>query len=699
VPLQKIQFKPGVNRENTRYTTEGGFYESEKIRFRQGTPEVIGGWQPASTSTYLGVCRSLWNWVTLSGYNLMGVGTNLKFYIENGGAYFDNTPLRTTTTLNGPFTTDGTTTMTVTDAAGGFQVGDFVTFSNATAVGGVGVNNEYEITSVPTATTYTVTLASAATAVVGGGGTSVHAAYQVNVGNAIAVPSIGWGAGGWGLGTWGTGAPTNEAIRLWSQNNFGQDLIYGPRGGNIYYWSLAIGFEPAALTSITYASPAVVTSSVSLTDGTAIQLQTTGDLPGGLTVGTVYYVVNSTGTTFNLAATYGGTAINTSSAGSGSHSITSRGIPLSSLGGASDAPTIQNSILVSDTSRFVMCFGVNALGETELDPMLIRWSDQENAANWTPSATNQAGDVRLSHGSRIVTIQQTRQEILVWTDSSLYSLQYLGPPVVWGSQLLADNISIAGPNAVAVAGGVSYWMGVDKFYKYDGRTQTLRCDLRRYIFNDLNVAQADQIFASTNEGFNEVWFFYCSANSTTIDKYVVYNYVEDAWYYGTMSRTAWIDSGLRQYPVAAYYNESASAGNLLNHESGLNDNTWGTSSPIEAYILSSEFDIGDGHNFGFVWRMIPDLTFNGSTASTPAVTMYLYGLTNSGSGYNSPASEGGQNYASVARTAIVPIEQFTGQIYTRVRGRQMAFKIYSNQLDTTWQLGAPRIDIRPDGRR
>ena len=699
MPLQKIQFKPGVNRENTRYTTEGGFYESEKIRFRQGTPEVIGGWQPASTSTYLGVCRSLWNWVTLSGYNLMGVGTNLKFYIENGGAYFDNTPLRTTTTLNGPFTTDGTTTMTVTDAAGGFQVGDFVTFSNATAVGGVGVNNEYEITSVPTATTYTVTLASAATAVVGGGGTSVHAAYQVNVGNAIAVPSIGWGAGGWGLGTWGTGAPTNEAIRLWSQNNFGQDLIYGPRGGNIYYWSLAIGFEPAALTSITYASPAVVTSSVSLTDGTAIQLQTTGDLPGGLTVGTVYYVVNSTGTTFNLAATYGGTAINTSSAGSGSHSITSRGIPLSSLGGASDAPTIQNSILVSDTSRFVMCFGVNALGETELDPMLIRWSDQENAANWTPSATNQAGDVRLSHGSRIVTIQQTRQEILVWTDSSLYSLQYLGPPVVWGSQLLADNISIAGPNAVAVAGGVSYWMGVDKFYKYDGRTQTLRCDLRRYIFNDLNVAQADQIFASTNEGFNEVWFFYCSANSTTIDKYVVYNYVEDAWYYGTMSRTAWIDSGLRQYPVAAYYNSSASAGNLLNHESGLNDNTWGTSSPIEAYILSSEFDIGDGHNFGFVWRMIPDLTFNGSTASTPAVTMYLYGLTNSGSGYNSPASEGGQNYASVARTAIVPIEQFTGQIYTRVRGRQMAFKIYSNQLDTTWQLGAPRIDIRPDGRR
>ena len=699
MPLQKIQFKPGVNRENTRYTTEGGFYECEKIRFRQGTPEVIGGWSPISNQSYLGICRSLWNWVTLNGLNLIGTGTNLKFYIENGGAYYDNTPLRTTTTLNGPFTTDGTTTMTVTDAAGGFAVGDFVTFSNASTVGGVDVNNEYQIVSVPTSTTYTVTLASAATAVSGGGGTAVHAAYQVSVGNAIAIPLTGWGAGGWGLGTWGNGALTTELIRLWSQGNYGQDLIYGPRGGNIYYWNASIGLFASTLVGISNASPAVITSTVSLSDGTAIQLQSTGSLPTGLTVGTVYYVINSTGTSFNLSATYDGTAINTSSAGSGTHSITSRGIPLASLGGASDAPTVQNNILVSDTSRFVMVFGTNDYGASDIDPMLIRWSDQENAADWTPSATNQAGSVRLSHGSKIVTVQQTRQEILVWTDASLYSLQYLGPPVVWGSQLLGDNISIVGPNAVAVANGVSYWMGVDKFYKYDGRIQTMRCDLRRYIFNDINISQADQIFASTSEGFNEIWWFYCSANSTAIDKYVVYNYLEDIWYYGTMSRTAWVDSGLRPYPVAAYYNSSVSAGNLINHESGLNDNTWGTSSPIEAYILSSEFDIGDGHNFGFVWRMIPDLTFNGSTATTPAVTMYLYGLANSGSGYNSPASEGGQNYASVARTAVVPIEQFTGQIYTRVRGRQMAFKIYSNQLDTTWQLGAPRIDIRPDGRR
>ena len=699
MPLKKILPRPGVNRENTRYTTEGGWWDCEKIRFRQGTPEVIGGWSPISIQNYLGVCRSLWNWVILSGLNLMGVGTNLKFYIEYSGSYYDNTPLRATNTLNGPFTTDGTTTMTVTDANGGFSVGDFVTFSNASTVGGVNVNNEYQITSVPSLTTYTVTLASAATAVVGGGGTSVHAAYQLNVGNAIAVPINGWGAGGWGLGTWGNGTTTTQFIRLWSQNNFGQDLIYGPRGGNIYYWNATIGLTPVTLAGISNGSPCVVTSSLALANGTAIQLQTTGNLPTGLTVGTVYYVINSTGTTFNLSATYNGTAINTSSAGSGTHSITSRGIPLSSLGGASDAPTVQNNVLVSDASRFVMCFGCNDYGATTIDPMLIRWSDQEDAANWTPSATNQAGSVRLSHGSKIVTVQQTRQEILVWTDASLYSLQYLGPPIVWGSQLLADNISIVGPNATAVAGGVSFWMGVDKFYKYDGRTQTLNCDLRRYIFSDINLAQADQIFASTNEGFNEVWWFYCSSNSTTIDSYVVYNYIENIWYSGTMSRTAWIDSGLRPYPIAAYYNSTASAGNLINHESGLNDNTWGTDNPIEAYILSSEFDIDDGHNFSFIWRVIPDLTFRGSTADSPTVTMTLYPLENSGSGYNDPQSEGGLNYANVTRTAVLPIEQFTGQIYTRVRGRQLAFKIYSNQLNTTWQYGATRIDIRPDGRR
>lgn len=695
--LKKLQLRPGVNRENTRYTTEGGFYECDKVRFRQGTPEKIGGWERISSSTFLGVCRSLWNWVTLGFLNLMGVGTHLKFYIENGGSYYDITPLRDTNILTNPFATNGTNIVTVTDAAGGFQIGDFVTFSNASVVDGLNLNGLYQIQSVLTSSTYTIDAGSTATGTTAaGGGTAVVAAYEIHVGSPVGIPLVGWGGGGWGLGTWGVGSVSDISIRLWSQFNYGEDLIYGPRGGGIYYWDASVGFTGVTFT-VTIASPAVVTTTISLDDGTAVSLSTSGVLPTGLTPGTVYYVVNSSGTTFELAATPGGTPINTSGTQSGTHRFSPRGLPLSSLAGASDAPTVQNGIVVSDASRFVLCFGTSPLGETYLDPMLIRWSDQENAANWTPSATGQAGDLRLSIGSEIVTQLQSRQEILVWTDAALYGLQYLGPPIVWGSQILGDNISIIGPNAKALASSVAFWMGVDKFYKYDGRVQTLKCDLRRYVFNDINLDQTDQIFAGTNEGFNEVWWFYCSANSTAVDRYVVYNYQEDVWYYGTLARTAWIDSGLRNFPVAATYSN-----NLVNHESGLNDNETGTPLPINAYILSSEFDIDDGHNFSFIWRMLPDITFNGSTATSPTATMYLYPLANSGSGYNQAGDEqsvGGTSYANVVRTATIPIEKFTGQVFTRVRGRQLAMKIESNQLDMTWQLGSPRLDLRPDGRR
>ena len=697
MPLKKLQLKPGVNRENTRYTTEGGFYECDKIRFRQGTPEKIGGWERISASTFLGICRSLWNWVTLGFLNLMGVGTHLKFYIENGGSYYDITPLRDTNVLSNPFATNGTNIVTVTDAAGGYQVGDFVTFSNASVVDGLDLNGSFEIQSVLTASTYTIDAGSVATGTTAaGGGTAVVAAYEIHVGSSIGIPLVGWGGGGWGLGTWGVGSVSDSSIRLWSQFNYGEDLIYGPRGGGVYYWDASVGFTGVTF-SVTIASPAVVTTTISLDDGTAVSLTTTGALPTGLTPGTVYYVVNSSGATFELAATPDGTPITTTGTQSGTHSFSPRGLPLSSLNGASDAPTVQNGIIVSDASRFVLCFGTSPLGETYLDPMLIRWSDQENAANWTPTATGQAGDLRLSVGSEIVTQIQSRQEILVWTDAALYGLQYLGPPIVWGSQILGDNISIIGPNAKALASGVVFWMGVDKFYKYDGRVNTMRCDLRRYIFGDINLNQVDQIFAGTNEGFNEVWWFYCSANSTAVDRYVVYNYQEDVWYYGTMSRTAWIDSGLRNFPVAATYSN-----NLVNHEAGLNDNETGTPAAINAYILSSEFDIDDGHNFSFIWRMLPDITFNGSTATSPTATMYLYPLANSGSGYNQVGNEqsvGGTSYANVTRTSTIPIEKFTGQVFTRVRGRQMAMKIESNQLDTTWQLGSPRLDLRPDGRR
>jgi len=697
MPLQKVVLKPGVNRENTRYTNAGGYYESEKVRFRQGTPERIGGWARISANTFIGVCRSLWNWITLGAQNLLGIGTNVKFYIENGGAYYDITPIRAEVTLTNPFTTNSTTTVVVTDAAGGYKSGDYVTFYGGTAVGGITILGEYQL-SYLSATTYTITSATAATSSTTGGGT-VYAVYQVNTGPSYAVPLSGWGSGAWGSGVWGTSATSNDALRIWNQQNFGQDLLYGPRNGPLYLWSANIGLFPNTIT-ITIATPAVVTSTIAIADKTAITFQTTGALPTGLVVGTVYYTRYISSTSFNLSATPTGALIDTSGSQSGVQTISPRGIPITAISGASSTPLSQAFFIISDASRFVILFGTNDYGSTTFDPMVIRWSDQESYTEWAPSITNQAGSVRLSHGSRIVTALQSRQEIVVWTDSTFYSLQYLGPPYVWGTQLLADNVSIAGPNAAALGSGVTFWMGVDKFYKYDGRVQTLRCDLRQYIFDDINLQQSDQIFASTNEGFNEVWFFYCSANSYTVDKYVVYNYFEDVWYYGTMARSAWLDSGLRDYPMAATY-----AYNIVNHESGVDDNTSGTPVAIESSITSSQFDIGDGHNMAFVWRMLPDLTFRGSTdGTTPSLTMQLLPLQNSGSGYNNPKSVGGtSSTASLPVTATqtypIDLDTFTGQLNIRVRGRQMSMKISCNTLGTQWQLGSPRIDIRPDGRR
>ena len=700
MPLKKILLKAGVNRENTRYTNEGGWYECDKIRFRQGTPEKIGGWAPfqSPVTTFLGICRALWNWVTLGGLNLIAVGTNLKYYISQGGAYNDITPIRSAVTLTDPFaTTTGSQTVTVTDANGGYKTDDFVNFYGGSAVGGITITGQYQIT-VTSATTYTITVTGNPTTATGGG--TVRAVYQINTGPSYVEPLTGWGSSGWGAGAWGIGQASTDPIRLWSQSNFGEDLVFGPRGGSIYYWDATLGSLPLTC-SITIASPAVVTvSSAQIPDGTPIRLGSTGALPTGLVVGTQYYVVNASGTTFNLAATAGGTPINTSGTQSGTQTVLPNAPLLSAWAGATDVPVKQNYILVSDINRFVFALGCSEYSTNIFDPMLIRWSDQEDPFNWTPAPTNQAGFLRLSRGSEIITATQSRQEVLVWTDAALYSLQYVGAPIVWGAQLVGENISIAGENAIAYANGVSYWMGKDKFYKYDGRVQPLRCDLRRYIFEDLNQSQYPQIFAGTNEGFYEIWWFYCSAGSETIDKYVVYNYMEDIWYYGTMARTAWLDSGLREYPLAATYSHT-----LVNHEQGVNDNETGTESAINAYITSSEFDLDDGHQFMFVWRMLPDITFSGSTATNPKITMYLLPLKNSGSGYsvNSAVdanhSEGYFSYADVTRTSIVPVEQFTGQVYTRVRARQMAMKIESDELGVTWQLGAPRIDMRPDGKR
>lgn len=614
MPLKKLVLKPGVNREVTRYTNEGGWYDSDKIRFRQGSPEKIGGWTRISTDYFLGVCRSLSTWATLGGQQYIAVGTNVKMYIAVGGAYNDITPLRATVTLTDPFeTTSGSSTVTVTDASGGYTAGDYVVFSGATAVGGLTLTGEYQIVTSDVSS-YTIDAGSAATSSVTGGGT-VTAAYIISPGPEITVPLSGWGSAGWGAGTWGVGVVGTEKLRIWSQSNFGEDLVFGYRGGPLYYWSTSSG-------------------------------------------------------------------------------LTSRAVLVSSLSGASNVPISQNQILVSDTSRFVFCFGCNELGSANLDPMLIRWSDQEDITNWTPSATNQAGSLRLSSGAEIVAATQARQEILVWTNSSLYSLQYVGPDIIWSSQLLGSNISIASSKCMAYANGIAYWMGKDKFYAYDGRVQALPCNVRKFVFNDINRDQYQQVFAGTNEGFHEIWWFYCSATATEVDRYVIYNYLENIWYYGELGRTAWIDTGLTDYPIAATYSN-----NLVEHENGVDDNTTEVTNPISAYITSGEFDLDDGHTFNFVHRVLPDVSFEGSEAENPSVSMSLLPMKNSGSGYQTPASEGGTNQATVTRSATVPIEQYTGQVFVRVRGRQMSLKIESDAVGVQWQLGSPRLDMRSDGRR
>jgi hypothetical protein len=617
--LKKLAFKSGVNRENTRYTTENGWYACDKVRFRQGTPEKIGGWSRISAETYLGICRSLWAWSTLSGYPLVGVGTHLKFYIQDGGQYYDITPYRTAVIpLTNPFTTNGTTTVQVTDIAHDCITGDFVTISSVSGtVNGIpatSLEGNFQVTVIDV-DNYTIVSPVAATSS-GTPAVTADVQYEINTGNPTQVAVTGWGGGGWGLGGWGEGFVLST-IRLWSQSNFGEDLIFGPRAGSMYYWDTSAG-------------------------------------------------------------------------------LTTHGVDLATEPGASDVPTIQNYILVSDISRFVFAFGCNDYGGVTADPMLIRWSDQEDALNWTPSATNQAGSLRLSRGSQIITAIQARQEVLVWTDAALYALQNLGAPVGWGAQLVGENISIASQNAVAYSNGVAFWMGVDKFYVYSGTTKTLNCNLRQLVFSDINIDQFQQVYAGTNEGFNEIWWFYPSANSEVIDRYVIYNYLEDIWYYGTLGRTAWLDSGILVYPIAATYSN-----NLVDHEFGVDDNETATSLPIEAYIESAETDLDDGDKFMFVKRVLPDITFRGSTAVNPSGTLTLKPLTNSGSGYLSPASIGGTSSnadATVVRTATVPVEAYTGQVYIRLRGRQIAIRFESSALGVQWQLGFMRLDVQPDGR-
>jgi hypothetical protein len=654
--LQKIQMRPGINRESTTLANEGGWFDCDNIRFRSGFPEKLGGWVKDTgtaestlkppTGSYWGVARSMWNWESLVGNNYLALGTNLKYYIQNGpdGLFYDITPLRGAPQVvasNAFDTVNGSTSVVVNNAGHGAQTGDFVTISGvAGAVNGIpaaALNQEFQVTYID-GNEYRITVSSPATST----GTTGAATftYQITTGLETYTVATGWGAGGWsgsnvgGSSTgWGEAASTGgvgQQLRLWSQSNYGGDLIFNPRGGGIYYW--AVNANPNIFDR-----------------GTQLTPSSTGD---------------------------------------------------------TTCPTLANFVMVSDASRFVLAFGTNDPSDTlfpdldgKQDPLLIRWSAQEDYTEWTPAATNQAGDYRLSRGSEIVTAQQTRQEILVWTDAAVYSMQYLGPPYVWGFQIMGDNISIAGPDVVSTANNVTYWMGTDKFYMYSGRVETLPCSLRQYVFQDINMEQSYQFFSGTNEGYNEIWWFYCSANSTVIDKYVVFNHLERTWYYGAMSRTAWLDSPLRDVPMAAFITTSGSSGSLVYHETGNDDGTTSPPSPIVSYCQSSDFDIGDGHNFGLVSRIIPDLTFDGSTSASPTVTFTVRPRQNPGVNYgtsNSPDVVSANNY--IGQRAY-NVQQFTQYVYVRVRGRQMAFRIGSDELGVAWQLGAPRLDVRPDGRR
>jgi len=725
MPLQKLQFRPGLNREGTDYSNEGGWYDGDKIRFRSGFPEKIGGWTRMATAQFLGIARSLWNWVALNGSNYLGVGTNLKYYIEQGGTYFDITPVvHTSSNVAGAFiASNGSNVVTVVDAGYSPNTGDYLTISGAASLGGnvtaTVLNKEFAVNSIVNSTAYTIVVSvNANGSDTGNGGSLTNIAYQQPTGLNTFTVGTGWGAGPWPVNGIVTSLTNPFATTNGSNVVTVTHTAHGLSNGNAVIFSNATatgGISSVLLNTLFYPTvananaytitvQANATSNVAAGGGNVIAYAETGThgwgegYTSGIGQQLRLWTNDNYGQDLVIAPRGGSVFYWKASLGTQTRAQLLSTLSTNEGFDGTRVPTATLQVIASAIQRFVICFGANpydpVTAATTFDPLLVRWSDQENPYEWVPAVTNQSGEFRLSSGSFIMCARNTRQEILVWTDSAIYSMQYLGPPYVWGFQVLMDNISIMSPNAAITINNVTYWMGVDKFFIYSGRVETLPCSLWQYVFNDINTDQAFQVFVGSNERYNEIWWFYCSNGSNTVDKYVIYNYLERVWSYGTMARTAWLDSGIRPYPMAADYNNR-----MLYHESAVDDVSGEQPVPIESYIQSSDFDIGDGHNFGFVWRILPDINFNGSNVNNPYVTMQVKPRRNSGTPYGTADDPQVTSADNFTGAPTYNVQEFTGQVYTRLRGRQLAFRITSDSLGVAWQLGSPRIDIRNDGRR
>ena len=620
MPLTKLVFRPGINRETTAYANEGGWWDGNFIRFRSEKPESIGGWTRFTSTTFLGTARAIFSWLALDGTILGSVGTNLKYYLIRGSELLDITPIRLTTAA-GDVTfsaTDGSDVITVSDTVHGALLGDFVTFSGAVSLGGnvtaSVLNAEHQITRIVNGNSYEIVVSvTANSSDVGNGGASVVGAYQINVGLDTSVFGTGWGTGPWSRGTWSSGSSTSvpgAKLRLWSHDNFGEDLIFNVRDGGIYYWDKSSGFS-------------------------------------------------------------------------------ARGVALPSLPGANATPTIAKQVLVSERDRHVIAFGCDPEATPGVqDPLTIRFSDQENAVEWRALSTTTAGELRIGTGSEIVGAVQTKQQVIVFTDISVHAMQYIGAPFTFGLQEVSSNISVASPNSMTAVGDAVFWMGRGEFYIYDGAVNQLPCSVREYVFSDINSQQLLKVTSGHNPSFSEVWWFYPSASSNENDRYVIYNYEQRVWYYGQLGRTAWISGDLYSYPVAA-----ATDGYLYYHENGIDDGSQNPPVLIPSYIESSVVDIGDGEQFMFVTRVIPDVTFRSSTSPTPQVEFTIKARNFPGGAYF------GADTDPVTKVTSTLVEQFTTQLYTRLRGRSMSLRIDNQMVGTSWRLGDPRFDVRTDGRK